>query len=61
MRSRRYHELVTLVTAAGLTGGAIYDALIALTASDAGAVLLTRDTRASITYEAMKVRYELVS
>ncbi len=61
LSARRYHELVRHVSAAGLSGGAIYDALIALTARDAGAVLLTRDSRASLTYEAMKIRYALVS
>lgn len=56
-----YREVLDLAVAAGLTGGAIYDALIAETAKRAGAQLLTRDQRALPTYERIGVRYELVS
>lgn len=38
---------------AGLRGGALYDALIAATASEHGATLLSADRRASAAYEAM--------
>ena len=38
---------------AGLRGGALYDALIAATASEHGATLLSVDRRASAAYEAM--------
>lgn len=44
----------------GITGGAIYDALIAATAKRASATLLTRDRRAAATYEALGVDYEMV-
>jgi predicted nucleic acid-binding protein len=44
--------------AAGLSGGALYDALIAATAAEHGATLLTADRRASAAYEAMGVRVE---
>jgi predicted nucleic acid-binding protein len=44
----------------GLTGGAIYDALIAATARHAGATLLTRDQRARSVYDRVHVRYELL-
>ncbi len=54
-------ELVDAAVRAGLVGGAIYDALVAATAKRAGATLLTRDRRAIPTYEAIGVRYELVS
>jgi predicted nucleic acid-binding protein len=47
--------------AAGLAGGAIYDALIAATASRAGATLLSRDRRAAATYEMLGADYELVA
>jgi predicted nucleic acid-binding protein len=39
----------------GLYGGALYDALIAATAAEHGATLLSADHRASATYEAMGV------
>ena len=48
------------VAAAGMTGGAIYDALIAATVRHAGATLLTRDRRALATYDRIGVRYEVV-
>ena len=44
----------------GITGGAVYDALVAATARHAGATLLTRDRRAIAVYEKMGVAYELV-
>lgn len=43
-----------------ITGGALYDALVAATARHAGAILLTRDRRAIRTYEALNAAYELV-
>jgi predicted nucleic acid-binding protein len=53
-------ELVEASARSGLTGGAIYDALVAATARHAGATLLTRDRRARDVYERMRVRYEFV-
>jgi predicted nucleic acid-binding protein len=53
-------SLVGLAAREGLTGGAVYDALVAATAKRAGATLLTRDRRAIIAYEAVGVRYELL-
>ena len=47
--------------AAGITGGSIYDALVAATARRAGATLLTRDRRAVPVYEAMGIKFDLVS
>lgn len=44
----------------GIMGGAMYDALIAATALEADARLLSRDERAARTYEAIGVRFELV-
>jgi predicted nucleic acid-binding protein len=43
-----------------ISGGAIYDALIAESARRAGAMLLTRDRRALSTYERLGVRHELI-
>src|SRR2546427_8965141 len=44
----------------GVVGGAIYDALVAATALEAGAVLATLDRRATRTYEVMGASYELI-
>jgi predicted nucleic acid-binding protein len=45
----------------GITGGSLYDALVAATTRHAGATLLTRDRRAVRVYEALGARYQLVS
>jgi predicted nucleic acid-binding protein len=58
--ARAHLALVLMSARAGLTGGAIYDALIAATARHADATLLTRDERARLVYDHMKVRHELV-
>jgi predicted nucleic acid-binding protein len=55
-----YADLLKHAVAAGMTGGAVYDALIAATVKQSGGVLLTRDVRASTVYDPMKVRHELV-
>ncbi|MEW6689342.1 MAG: type II toxin-antitoxin system VapC family toxin [Pseudomonadota bacterium] len=52
--------LVHAAVAARVSGGAIYDALVAETARRARAILLTRDRRAVSTYERLAVRYELI-
>jgi len=52
--------LIAAAAAAGLAGGATYDALIAATAKHAGAALHTRDRRALATYERIGVRFELM-
>jgi predicted nucleic acid-binding protein len=44
----------------GVTGGMVYDALVAEAARVAGRVLLTRDRRAQRTYEEVGVRTEFV-
>ncbi len=53
--------LIAAAAAARLTGGSVYDALIAATAKHAGAVLHTRDRRAVPTYEKIGVRYEVMN
>ncbi len=46
---------------AGVTGGAVYDGLVALSASDhVGATLYSRDLRAAATYARIGVRFELL-
>lgn len=42
----------------GVTGGAAYDALVALAAREHGVPLATRDARAKVTYEAVGVVVE---
>lgn len=44
----------------GIGGGAVYDALIAATAHEHGETLLTRDRRASRTYDSLEIEYELL-
>jgi hypothetical protein len=39
----------------GIAGGAVYDALVALAATEHGATLATRDARARSTYETVGV------
>ncbi|MCY7417838.1 MAG: hypothetical protein LH650_04950 [Chloroflexi bacterium] len=43
------------LTTRGITGGATYDAIIAATAREVGATLVTCDVRARVTYERMGV------
>jgi predicted nucleic acid-binding protein len=44
----------------GITGGAVYDALVGEAARTNGRALLTRDLRAKRTYDLLGVDYELV-
>jgi predicted nucleic acid-binding protein len=55
-----YSELLDLVAAEGITGGAVYDAIVAATALEADATLLTRDRRALQTYRRVGVPYSLL-
>lgn len=55
-----YRTLIERAAEAGLTGGGVYDALVAATALHARARLLTRDRRAIPTYERVGVEYELL-
>lgn len=48
-----YPTLLRRLAAAGLRGGAIYDGLVAASAMQAGAMLLTLDARAAGTYRAV--------
>ena len=57
---RVYASLVAAAAVEGVAGGAIYDALIAATVRHAGATLLTRDQRARVVYERMKVSHQFV-
>ena len=55
-----YESLVRHAASAGIAGGAIYDALIGLTAKHAEATLLTFDRRAVPAYEAVGADYEVL-
>jgi len=56
----RLSSLIADLAALGIAGGAVYDALIAVTAADAGDTLLTRDSRAAATYTKLGVSYRLL-
>lgn len=50
-----HRSLVARCARARISGGAVYDAYIGLTAAESGARLLTRDRRAAGVYEALGV------
>jgi predicted nucleic acid-binding protein len=54
-------EVLGTAERSGITGGAVYDLVVALSAARAGARLLSLDRRAASTYDAADVRYELLS
>ena len=49
------------LAALGIAGGAVYDGLVAMAASQHGLTLLTRDARAASTYSLIGVRIDVVS
>jgi predicted nucleic acid-binding protein len=49
------------LAAAGISGGATYDGLIALTALEHDLELLSRDLRAARTYRALGARFQLIA
>ena len=51
-------RFVSLMAEYGISGGAVYDALIALTAGEHGLTLLTGDTRAMGTYRRIGVQFQ---
>lgn len=48
-------EIVGVLEAARVSGGAVYDGWIGLTAAHHGEVLLTRDHRAAATYDRLRI------
>jgi len=48
-------RLPEVLSRLGISGGAVYDALVALAAAEHGADLATRDGRAKATYETVGV------
>lgn len=55
-----HRKLVDLCAGERIAGGAIYDAVVGMTARRAGARLLTLDARARLTYVAVGVEHELL-
>lgn len=53
-------RLPDILSGAGIAGGAVYDALVALAAVEHDCVLATRDGRAKATYEMIGARVEVV-
>ncbi|MGL5911624.1 MAG: PIN domain-containing protein, partial [Phycicoccus sp.] len=51
--ARTFRRLPLILSGCGVTGGAVYDALVALAAVEHGCPLATRDGRAQPTYEAI--------
>jgi predicted nucleic acid-binding protein len=60
LTAHEHAGLVARCTNAGISGGAVYDALVGVTAQTHGATLLTRDKRARLTYEALGVAYSML-
>lgn len=53
-------RLLDEVAAAGISGGAVYDALVGATSREADSTLLTLDRRAKRTYEALGIAHRLL-
>lgn len=59
--AKRARRLVDELARLGIAGGAVYDALIAVTADADGRILVTRDLRAAATYSLVNVTHEFVA
>ncbi len=55
-----YRQVLRLVSDRGIVGGAIYDLLIARTALEADARLVSRDRRAAANYALVGVSFDLI-
>lgn len=53
-------RLVSELANAGVSGGAVYDAIVALSASELNLTLVSLDRRAARTYRALSVAFELL-
>ena len=60
LSSKGSAALIAQLSARGVSGGAVYDALVAAAAAEHGLRLVSRDTRAAGTYRAMGVDLELL-
>ncbi len=54
-------DLLAVAAERHITGGAVYDALVAAAAREAGLTLLSLDRRALTTYQLLEVDYRLVA
>lgn len=61
MPARDQRRLTARLVDLGIEGGAVYDGLVALTAADAGATLISLDRRASAIYRRCGVHVRLVA
>lgn len=59
--AQRAAEVLARVAATGVSGGSVYDALVAAAAVEHGVPLVTRDRRALGTYRALEVDVILIS
>jgi predicted nucleic acid-binding protein len=55
-----YRDFLSALPDVGIVGGAAYDALVAATAADHGAELMSCDRRAAVIYERYRVRTRLL-
>jgi predicted nucleic acid-binding protein len=60
LSTRAYREFLLALPDRAVSGGAAYDALVAATAADRGAELLSCDRRAAVIYERYGVRTRLL-
>ena len=60
LSARAYREFLLALPDRAVSGGAAYDALVAATAADRGAELLSCDRRAAVIYERYGVRTQLL-
>lgn len=56
LKPRTARRLPEILAEFGIAGGAVYDALVALTALEHDVILATRDARATATYQAIGAR-----
>ena len=59
--SAHYHGLIPRLVQLGISGGAVYDALIAETARAADDLLVSCDRRAALVYERIGVTFRLIA
>jgi predicted nucleic acid-binding protein len=61
LSAQGHADLLRQLVRSGIQGGAVYDALIAATAAEAGAVIVSCDQRAAHTYRACGIEARLLS
>ena len=61
LTGRHHLDLLSRLAMLGIVGGQVYDALVAEAARRGDCTLLTRDERASRTYDRVGVAYEVLS